>query len=60
MPSNPYKNCSYTEYLALLTFDKLKNKVWEIEDQEIKYKFIIICDFKKDKIICGTAVYELC
>jgi len=31
-------------------------KVREIEDHDIKYKFIIICDYLKDKSICGTAV----
>jgi hypothetical protein len=43
-----------------LTFKKLYNKVREIEDHDIKYKFIIICDYLKDKIICGIAVFKLC
>ena len=43
-----------------MTIEKLYNKVRENEDYEIKYKFIIICDYLKDKIICGTAVYKLC
>jgi hypothetical protein len=60
LPSNPYKNCSYKEYLSNLTHKKLYDKVREIEDHETKYKFIIICDFLKDKVICGTAVYKLC
>ena len=42
-----------------MTYKKLYNKVREIEDHEIKYKFIIIWDYLKDKIICGTAVYKL-
>jgi hypothetical protein len=60
LPSNPYKNCSYKEYLSNLTHKKLYDKVREIDDHEIKYKFIIICDYLKEKIICGTAVYKLC
>ena len=60
LPSNKYKNSSYNQYLNYLTFEKLYDKVREIEDHEIKYKSIIICDYLKDKIICGTAVYKLC
>ena len=45
LPSNKYKNCSYNQYLNYLTFEKLYNKVREMEDHNIKYKFIIICDF---------------
>jgi hypothetical protein len=59
-PSNPFTNCSYKEYLNNLTFEKLYFKVREIEDHYIKYKFIIICDYLKDKIMCGTALYKLC
>ena len=59
-PSNPFKNCSYNEYLYSLTYKKLYDKVREIEDHDIKYKFDIICDYLKEKIICGTAVYKLC
>ena len=32
LPSNPFKNCSYEEYLKHLTFKKLYDKVREIED----------------------------
>ena len=53
------RDYNYKQYLKNLTFKKLYNKVREIEDHEIKYKFIIICDYLKDKIICGTAVYKL-
>ena len=53
-PLNKYKTCSYRQYLNHLTFEKLYNKVREIEEHEIKYKFTIICDFLKDKIVCGT------
>ena len=60
LPSNPYENCSCSQYLNYLTFEKLYDKVREIEDHDIKYKFIIICDYLKDKIICGTAVCKLC
>jgi hypothetical protein len=60
LPSNPYKNCSYKEYLSNLTYKKLYGRLREIEDHDIKYKFIIICDYLKDKIISGTAVYKLC
>ena len=59
LPSNPFKNCNYYEYLKNLTYKKLYDKVQEIENHDIKYKFIIICDFLKDKIICGTAVFKL-
>ena len=37
LPSNPFKNCSYKEYLTNLTYKKLYDKVREIEDHEIKY-----------------------
>ena len=53
------RDYKYKEYLNTLTCKKLYDKVREIEDHDIKYKFIIICDFLKDKIICGTAVYKL-
>ena len=39
LPSNPFKNCSYKEYLTNLTYKKLYDKVREIEDHELKYKF---------------------
>ena len=54
------RDYKYKEYLNTLTYTKLYNKVQEIEDNEIKYKFIIICDFLKDKIICGTACHKRC
>ena len=60
LPSNKYKNCSYNQYLNYLTFQKICNKVREIEDHDVKYKFILICDFLKDKTIVGTAVHKLC
>jgi len=56
---NKYKNCSDNQYLKHLTYEKLYNKVREIEDHDIKYKFIIACDFLKEQIICGTAVHKL-
>ena len=37
------------QYLNYLTFEKLYNKVRDIENHDIKYKFITICDFLKDK-----------
>jgi len=49
LPSNKQKNCSYNQYLNYLTFEKLYNKVRDIENHDIKYKFITICDFLKDK-----------
>ena len=58
--SDNRRDSKYKQYLNTLTFKKLYNKVREIEDHEIKYKFIIICDYLKDKIICGTAVFKLC
>ena len=60
LTTNKYKKCSYRGYLNYLTFEKLYNKVREIEDHEIKNKFIIICDFLKEKIICATATTKLC
>jgi hypothetical protein len=51
------RDYKYKEYLNTLTYKKLYNKVREIEDHNLKYKFIFICE---DKIICGTAVYKLC
>ncbi len=45
LPSNPYKNCSYNQYKNNLNFEKLYNKVREIENHDVKYKFIIICNF---------------
>ena len=36
------------------------DKVRDIEDHEIKYKFIIICEYLQDKIFCGSGVYKLC
>jgi len=59
LPMNKYKNCSYNQYLKHLTYEKLYEKVREIEDHDIKYKFIIICDCFKEQIICGTAVHKL-
>jgi len=60
LPSNPFKNCSYKEYLSNSTYKKLYDKVREIENHDIKYKFIIICDYLKEKNMCGTSVYKLC
>ena len=60
LPSNPFKNCSYKEYLNNLTYKKLYDKVQEIENHDIKYKFIIICEYLKDKFFCATAVHKLC
>ena len=51
--SDNRRDSKYKQYLNTLTFKKLYNKVREIEDHEIKYKFIIICDYLQDKIICG-------
>ena len=41
------------------TYDQIYNKVLEIEDNEIKEKFIIISKFLKDRIFCGCALYKL-
>jgi hypothetical protein len=60
LPSNPFKNCNYYEYLKNLTYKKLYDKVQEIENHDIKYKFIIICEYLKDKIFCGSGVHKLC
>jgi hypothetical protein len=56
---NKYKNCSYNQYSNHLTYEKLYNKVREIEDHEIKYKHIIIHDFLKENFLCGIAVHKL-
>jgi hypothetical protein len=45
------RDYKYKEYLNTLTFKKLYNKVRDIEDHDIKYKFSIICDYLKDKIM---------
>jgi hypothetical protein len=42
---NKYKFFSYRPYLNYLTFEFFYNKVREIEDHDIKYKFIVVCDF---------------
>ena len=60
LPTNKYQKRSYRGYLNHLTFEKLYNKVREIEDHDIRYKFIMICDFGKDKIICAAATTKLC
>ena len=44
LPSNPFQNCSYKEYLKNLSYKKLYDKVRDIEDHEIKYSFFIIFD----------------
>jgi hypothetical protein len=59
LPMNESKNCSYRQYLNYLTYDKLYSKVRKIEEHEIKYKFIGICDFLKEQSICGTATTKL-
>ena len=43
-----------------MTYKNLYDKVREIEDHNIKYKFIIICDFLKEKLICATGTTKLC
>jgi hypothetical protein len=57
LPSNKYKNVSYNQYLNYLNFEKLYMKVREIKDHDIKYKFIIICDYLKNKIILYIYIY---
>jgi len=42
-------NCSYKEYLSNLTYKKLYEKVRENEDHDIKYKFILICGYLKER-----------
>jgi hypothetical protein len=41
------------------TYEKTCNEVREIDDNELKYKFIIICECLEDKIICSCAVHKL-
>ena len=41
------RDYKYKEYLSNLTYKVLYDKVREIEDHEIKYKFIIICDYRE-------------
>jgi hypothetical protein len=47
------------KYIKIKTYDQIYNKVLEIEDNEIKEKFIIISQFLKDRILCGCALYKL-
>ena len=47
------------KYIKNKTYDQIYNKVLEIEDNEIKEKFIIISKFLKDRIFCGCALYKL-
>jgi len=47
------------EYIKNKTYDRIYNKVLEIEDNEIKEKFIIISKFLKDKILCDCALHKL-
>ena len=47
------------EYIKNKTYNRIYNKVLEIEDNEIKEKFIIISEFLKDRILCGCALYKL-
>ena len=47
------------KYIKIKTYDQIYNKVLEIEDNEIKEKFIIISGFLKDRILCGCALYKL-
>jgi hypothetical protein len=47
------------KYIKNKTYDQIYNKVLEIEDNEIKEKFIIISKFLKDKILCDCALHKL-
>jgi len=47
------------KYIKIKTYDRIYNKVLEIEDNEIKEKFIIISKFLKDKILCDCALHKL-
>jgi len=47
------------KYIKNKTYDQIYNKVLEIEDNEIKEKFIISSKFLKDRILCGCALYKL-
>jgi len=60
VPSGGFCDYTYKKYLNTLTYRKLYDKVrcFDFKDNDIKYRFIIICDFLKEKIICGTAVYK--
>ena len=49
----------YKEHLKNLTYEKLYNKVLEIDDQELNEKFKFICDFFKNKVICGCVLGKL-
>jgi hypothetical protein len=40
-----------------MTYEKLYNKVLEIDVQEIKEKFIVVCECFKKK--CGCAIHKL-
>ena len=47
------------KYIKNKTYDQIYNKVLEIEDNETKEKFKIICEFLKYYILCGCALYKL-
>ena len=53
------KQSKMNEYIKNKTYDRIYNKVLEIEDNEIKEKFIIISKFLKDRISCDCALYKL-
>ena len=49
----------YKEHLKNLTYEKLYNKVLEIDDQELNEKFKFICEFFKNRVICGCVLGKL-
>ena len=53
------KQTKMNEYIKNKTYDRIYNKVLEIEDNEIKEKFIIISKFLKNKILCDCGLYKL-
>ena len=49
-----------TKYLNDSIYEKLyNNRVREIEGNELKYKFIIVCVFLNKKIMYGTSIHKL-
>jgi hypothetical protein len=57
-----FEGCGQTlrEYINNETFNKIFKKVMDIEDDETKKRYIIICLFLKQKIYWGSGLGKLC
>jgi len=47
------------KYIKTKTYDRIYNKVLEIEDNDIKEHFLIVHQFLKHYILCGCALHKL-